>query len=194
MILLCVVMKQSIVDKIYQENLDILKFLEDQNEPSFMIQFNTVFTKTLLLSAASYFEHEICRMVQVFIEHKTQNDECIIALVKQKAIERQYHTYFDWDGKNANKFFSLFGSTFKDKRLQEVRDSPNLQSAIKSFLELGSERNKLVHQNFADCTLEKTAEEVYNLYQKATIFIDFLDLKFKRPVSEKELTEVNPEQ
>ncbi|PHM06549.1 HEPN domain-containing protein, partial [Nostoc sp. 'Peltigera malacea cyanobiont' DB3992] len=167
--------RQSIVDRIYQDNLDLLKFLEDKNEPSFMVQFNTVFTKTLLLSAASYFEHEICRMVQTFIEYKTQNDECIVSIVKQKAIERQYHTYFDWEGRNANKFFSLFGKTFKENRLKDVKEDTNLDSAIKSFLELGNERNKLVHQNFADCTIEKTAEEVYKLYQQATLFIDFLD-------------------
>jgi RiboL-PSP-HEPN len=178
--------KQSIVDKIYQENLDILTFLREKNEPSFTVQFNTIFTKTLLLSAASYFEYEICRMVQSFIEYKAQNDECIIAIVKQKAIDRQYHTYFDWTGKNANKFFSLFGSTFKEDRSKQVEDDPKLKSAINSFIALGSERNKLVHQNFADCTVDKTAEEVYLLYQDATLFIDFLEVQFKRPISEQD--------
>ncbi|WP_445637404.1 RiboL-PSP-HEPN domain-containing protein [Nostoc sp. DSM 114161] len=170
--------KQSIVDRIYQDNLDILKFLEEKKELSFMGQFNTVFTKTLLLSAASYFEHEICRIVQTFIEYKTENDECIVSIVKQKAIERQYHTYFDWKGRNANSFFSLFGKTFKDERAKEVKEDPDLDSAIIAFLQLGYERNKLVHQNFADCTLEKTAEEVYKLYQQATLFIDFLERQF----------------
>lgn len=170
--------RQSIVDRIYQDNLDLLKFLEEKNEPSFKVQFDTIFTKTLLLSAASYFEHEICRIVQTFIERKTQNDECIISIVKQKAIERQYHTYFDWNGKNANQFFSLFGNTFKQNKLKEVKDDPTLESAIKSFLELGKERNKLVHQNFANCTIEKTAKEVYELYQEATVFIDFLEQQF----------------
>lgn len=170
--------RQSIVDRIYQDNQDLLRFLEEKNEPSFMVQFNTVFAKTMLLSAASYFEYEICKMIQAFVERKTQNDECIVSIMKQKAVERQYHTYFEWSGGNANKFFSLFGTTFKEKRLKDIKDNPTLQSAIKSFLELGNERNKLVHQNFADCTLEKTAEEVYQLYQKATLFIDLLDCQF----------------
>jgi RiboL-PSP-HEPN len=174
-------MKQSIVDRIYQDNLDLLKFLEESNEPSFMVQFNTVFAKTILLSAASYFEHEICRMIQTFIGRKTQNDECVISIVKQKAIERQYHTYFswkDWEKGNVNSFFSLFGEVFKEKRSQEVKADSNLKSAVKAFLEIGNERNKLVHQNFADCTIEKTAEEVYKLYQQASLFIDFLDHQF----------------
>jgi hypothetical protein len=62
--------------------------------------------------------------------------------------------------------------------LKDVKEDIDLDSAIKSFLELGNERNKLVHQNFADCTIEKTAEEVYKLYQQATLFIDFLERQF----------------
>ena len=173
--------RQSIVDRIYQDNLDLLKFLEEKKEPSFMVQVNTVFTKTLLLSAASYFEHEICRIIQAFIERKSQNDECVISIVKQKAIERQYHTYFswkDWEKGNANSFFSLFGEVFKEKRSQEIKSDITLKSAVKAFLEIGNERNKLVHQNFADYTIEKTAEEVYKLYQQAILFIEFLDKQF----------------
>lgn len=169
------------MDRIYQDNLDLLKYLEEMNEPSFMVQFSTVFTKTMLLSAASYFEHEICKMIQAFIGRKTQDDECIISIVKQKAIEKQYHTYFvwkEWQSGNVNSFFSLFGAVFKDKRSKEVTANDDLKSAIKAFLEIGNERNKLVHQNFADCTVEKTAEEVYRLYKQATLFIDFLDHQF----------------
>jgi hypothetical protein len=173
--------RQSIVDRIYQDNLDLLNFLEEKREPSFMIQFNTVFTKTMLLSSASYFEHEICRMIQAYIGRKTQNDDCIISIIKQKAIERQYHTYFawkNWESGNINTFFSLFREAFKEKRSQEVKTNDDLKSAVKAFLEIGNERNKLVHQNFADCTVEKTAEEVYKLYKQAMLFIDFLDHQF----------------
>jgi len=172
---------ETIIDIIYKENLELFKFLEEQKEASFASQFDSIFTKTLLLSAASYFEYRICKMVEAFIKHRTQDDECIVSIVKQKAIKRQYHTYFDWEGNNANKFFSLFGNTFKEERVKDVNADPNLQSAIKSFLELGNERNKLVHENFADCTIPKTAEEVYILYQKATVFIDFLDRQFNIP-------------
>ena len=164
---------ESIIDRIYKENLELLKFLEQKNEPTFVIQFNTIFAKTLLLSAASYFEYEICKMIMSFVERKANNNEYIISLIKSKAIERQYHTYFEWDGKNANKFFALFGNTFKEDRNADIKSNQKLKDAIRSFLELGNERNKLVHKNFADCTLDKTAEEVYLLYQQATIFMDF---------------------
>lgn len=173
--------KQSIVDRIYQENIALLEFLREKNELSFLVQFNTVFTKTLLLSAASYFEHEICRIIQTFIERKAQSNEYVISIVKKKAIERQYHTYFswkDWEQGNASSFFALFGETFKEKRAQEIKTDSNLKSSVKAFLEIGNERNKLVHQNFAACSIEKTAEEVYSLYNQAKIFVDFLDQNF----------------
>lgn len=120
-------------------------------------------------------------MIQSFIERKAQYDECVISIVKQKAIKRQYHTYFsweDWERGNANSFLALFGEAFKENRSQEIKADSNLKSAVKAFLELGNERNKLVHQNFAECTIEKTAEEVYKLYQQATVFMDFLDRHF----------------
>jgi hypothetical protein len=141
--------RQSIVDRIYQDNLDLLNFLEEKREPSFMIQFNTVFTKTMLLSSASYFEHEICRMIQAYIGRKTQNDDCIISIIKQKAIERQYHTYFawkNWESGNINTFFSLFREAFKEKRSQEVKTNDDLKSAVKAFLEIGKRFTSFINR------------------------------------------------
>ena len=88
--------------------------------------------------------------------------------------QRQYHTYFDWDEKNANKFFSLFGSDFKDKISKKVEADEELTNSIIAFLELGSIRNKLAHLNFANYPLDKTADEIYNLYKNAKTFVDFL--------------------
>jgi hypothetical protein len=47
-----------------------------------------------------------------------------------------------------------------------------LKSSVEAFLELGFLRNCLVHQNFAGYVFEKTNEEVYALYQRASVFVD----------------------
>ncbi|MGI8499619.1 MAG: HEPN domain-containing protein [Hassallia sp.] len=167
-------MGENIIDSIYKENLELLKYLQEQKEISFASQFDRTFKKSLLLSSASFFEEEICRIVQAFVERKTSNDKCITSLVKSKVIERQYHTYFDWKGNNANSFFKLFGDDFKKQLSEKVKNDPTLDSSIKAFLELGNMRNCLVHQNFANYIIDKTAEEVYQLYQKAMVFVQYL--------------------
>ena len=38
--------------------------------------------------------------------------------------------------------------------------------------ELGRERNRLVHQNFGVVPLEKTTEEIHELYRRALLFVE----------------------
>ncbi len=161
----------SIIDSLYEELRALSGLLESQKETSLLISANNHFRKVLLLSAASHFEHQIQEMVINFVSIKTRGDDRIVAFLKQKGVERQYHTYFDWDGSNANKFFSLFGPTFSDKMKKEVKKDPKLEEGIKSFLEIGRLRNQSAHINFATYPLEKTAEEIYSLYKAAEFFI-----------------------
>jgi len=92
--------------------------------------------------------------------------------IKNKAITRQYHTYFHWDSRNANAFFGLFGESFKVFMKQKVDDDPNLDSAIKAFMSIGLERNRLVHQDFGNFVLEKTAADIYEQYRIALKFVE----------------------
>jgi len=55
-----------------------------------------------------------------------------------------------------------------------VESDRDLEMAIKAFLELGNERNRLTHQDFGSFLLEKTADEIYILYQQAMKFVDML--------------------
>lgn len=171
-------MEKTIIDQIYKQNLSLLDYLKQQGEVSYAVQFDMTFKKTLLLSSASYFEEEICKIIQDFIERKTDKNDYIISLVKQKAIKRQYHTYFNWNGNNANSFFSLFGDEFKSQLSQRIKTDPDLDSAVKAFLELGNLRNCLVHQNFGNYSVDKTAEEVYKLYEQAMKFLSCLSVHF----------------
>jgi len=52
----------------------------------------------------------------------------------------------------------------------ETEDRAFSDSA-RAFLEIGRERNRLVHQNFAAFTLEKSSNELYELYRKAYHFV-----------------------
>lgn len=173
----------SIIDKLYEENQVLIQYLDQQKETSLRSSVDAHFRKVLLLAIASYFEHEITELLIRRVVRKTENDVLLISFVKKKAIERQYHTYFDWSGKNANQFLGLFGSDFKDQVGKHIKDTEGLSDAVKAFLELGDTRNELVHLNFANYPMEKTAEEIYTLYRKAIAFVDYLVRQFDPPTS-----------
>lgn len=164
-----------IIDKLYVSGNSLLEYLKDNQQLTFYSEAENNFRKTILLSAASYFEKECSEIVLEFAKSHSENDEMVISIIKQKAISRQYHTYFDWDkATNANKFFSLFGENFKIHMVKRVKYENQLDTAIKAFLEIGQERNKMVHQNFGEVVIDKTAEEIYNLYKVALFFIETL--------------------
>lgn len=164
----------SPVDRLYNEAKGVITTLEDTNEISLQVAAADHFRKALLLAAASYFEHCICNHVLNFVSERSQKSLLIESFVRNKAIIRQYHTWFKWDEKNANHFFGLFGDEFKSAMNKRVRESEELRLAIRNFLEVENERNRLVHQDYATFQLEKTLDEIYSLYQSALVFVKFL--------------------
>lgn len=164
----------SVVDRLHRDFNDILYLLSNAAEVSLVnvIEENT--RKSLLLCAASYFENRLTAEVEKFAEEVSGNNQLITSLIKNKAINRQYHTWFAWDCGNANSFFGLFGEQFKCYMKRRIEDDDDIGKSIKSFLEIGRERNRLVHLDFGTFSLEKTAEEIYSLYVDAHKFIDLL--------------------
>ncbi|MEA3324548.1 MAG: HEPN domain-containing protein [Euryarchaeota archaeon] len=167
----------DIVGTRYKEFKEMIDYLETNKEISLKIVADDNLKKVLLLSAASYFEDEIKDIILSFVEKNSGTNLIIISFVKNKAVERQYHTYFDWSARNANRFFSLFGDGFKDQASEDVKDNSELEKSIRAFLEIGNLRNELVHGNFAVFPIEKTVEEIYGLYCSAHKFIDYLSSK-----------------
>ena len=178
----------TVVDTLQDEYSSIVDFLSIENQPSLASDVNKHFKKVLVLSSASYFEHEIQNILTSFVANCSNDNIMVISLLKQKAISQQYHTYFDWGtknqpdkpGKNANKFFSLFGDDFKKEMETIIKQDTSLDESIKAFMEIGHLRNILVHSNFASYNFDnKTTDEIYKLYDKGLKFIEFLKEKIK---------------
>jgi hypothetical protein len=165
-------MASSDVDRIHREFTELIAFLADRGEISLRSAADDSFRKVLTISAASYFEHALTGVVMEFVEETASADALLTSLVRNRVISRQYHTWFTWDGKNVNQFFGMFGEEFKAHMTKLVRESPNLDRAIKAFLELGEGRNLLAHQNFAAFAMQKTSDEIFKLYQDAMPFIE----------------------
>ncbi len=162
----------TIIDQLYAENEALVQYLYTQKQISFATTVNANFRKTLLVAIASYFEVKVRDDLTAFITDTVGEDHPLLHLSKRKALDRQYHTYFDWKGKNANAFFALFGEPFKTYMTKKVAADEDLSEAIKAFLELGETRNQIVHESFAEFTLEKTPEEIYTLYKQARTFVE----------------------
>ena len=170
-------MEETIIDVLYNDNRALIDYLGEKGEVSFQTSVADNFRKTLLLSVASYYETRVKDLLIEFFGE--DSPELTITFIRNKAIERQYHTFFSWRDKNANTFFGLFGGDFRDFMKQTVKDDEQLSEAIKAFLKLGDARNELVHENFATFPLESTPEQVYELYQKASVFLDALPKKLR---------------
>ena len=125
------------------------------------------------MAVASYFERCMTNCVTTFVEEVTSQEHVISWLIRNKVVSRQYHTWFDWSSRNANRFFSLFGDRFRDYARKIIADDQELESSIHAFMELGRERNRLVHQDFGSFPLDKNTEEIYALYSAATKFVDW---------------------
>lgn len=160
---------QSLVEN-YKE-LD--SFLKSQGMLSESIEISNHYRKILLLSCASYYESKITTIIQAFVKTHTRDDR-IFNFLNNKAIQRQYHTFFNWDSTNINNFLGLFGSDFKVNISKEIADNERLKICMRAFLAIGNERNKMVHENFLDYQLEKTFDELISLHSDAITFIEYL--------------------
>lgn len=162
------------VDRLYGEASAIARALEEKGEVSLQVAASDSLRKSLLLAAASHFEQCLCEVVLEFVRERAGGSVVVAEFVRNKAVSRQYHTWFNWDESNANHFFGLFGPIFRSSMIARVKTSDLLRDSIRAFLEIGNDRNRLIHQDYATFPLEKTMEEIYGLYQKAHLFVDTL--------------------
>jgi hypothetical protein len=173
-------MAETIVDRLYSEFQQLVEVLNKEVEPSLCSTAEDNFSKSLLLAAASYFEDRLSADLLSFVNEASDRNELVREFVRTQAISRKYFTLFDWESSNANRFFGSFGSSFSTFMKAEVKSDENLAGAIRAFIEIGLERNRLVHQNFGTFTLEKTAEEIFALYNTAVGFLDVIPNKLRQ--------------
>jgi hypothetical protein len=162
------------IESFYETHRALYEYLLSQSQITFADEANNNFRRSLVLAIASFFEHEVTAIVRAIPQKHAGGHPFITELIEQKAVSRQYHTYFNWDGRNANRFFSLFGADFSDAAKAMVQSDRALDDSIRAFLELGDTRNRLVHLNYVTFDLDKTPEDIMALYRSALRFTAFL--------------------
>ncbi|MFL9827871.1 HEPN domain-containing protein [Rhodoplanes sp. SY1] len=168
----------SDVDRVFGELRALRDLLRKQGEASDVVSFEELAAKTLLLCAASYFERHICSSL-IQAARETGSSEVFCSFIEKQALKRKYHTLFDWTKPNANAFFGLFGQSVKEALCDRVSKDEGLESAVREFMFINSQRNKLVHDNFAGTSAEVTFEEAWTKYNVALKFADWLPTGLK---------------
>lgn len=168
-------MSETPIDELHHEHHELMEFLKKGSQISFASSAAKAHSKVLILAAASYFEYRITEAVIGFFRSRTNSDQAAESFVRNRAIDRKYHTYFSWNGSNANTFFSSFGDPVSKNWREKHKSDQDLQESVRAFLWVGNARNQIVHNNFITFILEKTAEEVYLEYKRALYFVSELE-------------------
>jgi hypothetical protein len=73
----------------------------------------------------------------------------------------------------------MFGQAFKDHMAEILAQDDSLVEGVKAFMEIGRERNLLVHSDYASYLINKTPEEIYSLYHSASVFVTRVGAEFR---------------
>ena len=58
---------------------------------------------------------------------------------------------------------------------EQLDANEHLKTAEQAFVELGRQRNLLVHENFAEYDVNTTVEEIYEKYKLACEFVSYIE-------------------
>ncbi|MCH5161871.1 MAG: hypothetical protein J1G38_00075 [Clostridiales bacterium] len=154
---------------------EIHKYLIENGQVSFANDVDSYYKKILVFSCASLFENLICN--SIYEKAKIVCPAPIAEFIRNKAIERQYHTYFQWKEpktSSINVFLGLWGDDFKTSFLNVIKNDEKLSDGVKAFLILGNERNLMAHENFIEYNPISTFNEIKVLYEQADYFVNTL--------------------
>ncbi|MEV6389319.1 HEPN domain-containing protein [Nocardia xishanensis] len=161
----------DVIDVMHDEHQSLVIYLRGAGEISFAAALEQSFPKVILLAAASNLEHQTTGALVEFVSATANGSPEVVHFLRNKAIARQYHSLFDWTANNANAFFGLFGTEFKRKMGDLVREDPTFAQSVRDFLDIGNQRNTLVHGNFGSFSFEKTSADVIEQYKSACEFV-----------------------
>lgn len=164
------------VERIYLEIVSARDIISKHGTASDIIAFEAMAAKYVLLSAASYFEKTVCDAILKYAE-SAGTSPAILSFIDGQALKRKYHTLFDWECSNINKFIRLFGNDFF-KFMEPKLAEDGVRNAIQEFLFLGQTRNALVHDNFAEYKLDVTADDIKAKFDSACPLMNILTDSF----------------
>lgn len=132
----------------------------------------TALSKHAVVSAASFYER---RVLELLLALFTDAPIAIREFVQRKALDRQFMNLFDFKSTNANTLFKLFGQDASVELKKSVEQDPELPGAIRAFLQICGERNRLVHNDFSSLETDLSVGDVISLMTAADRFLGWLE-------------------
>lgn len=173
----------DLLKRLVDESDELRGFLSAQSQLSLLRSAEDNSRKALVLSAASLFEHRITEAILSYADKASNSDGCVRSLIRNKAVKRQFHTFFDWEKKKPGPFFTLLGDELGGKLKADCAVSPGKEQ-VEAFLEVGQLRNCLVHQNYAEFLLDKSADDIRQLCESADHFVVQVEALLAPPEAE----------
>ena len=155
-------------------NFQLLANAVSQTDLGALQYCNEIGAKTLVVAAAGDLERRLYDCLTSKFSQQPLPAH-LLEFVDRRAIRRQFHTYFDWKGTNANLFLSLFGEAKKSDIAEILRQEPYKQQVL-DFLSIGRTRNEIVHSGLAEYSLNWSIDEVYKKYRNALAFVNLISL------------------
>ena len=174
----------SMVDGIYEDFQRMMAQI-DVSEVSLRNSVEDMFQKSLCIAIGCYFER---RVTDAVLNLARRDSHSVLAseFVRIWGIGHRYSSLFDWSAwgarttkraaKSGNSFYRLFGAEFQQYMTNYMSTNDEFRNAVLAFLELGNARNRVAH---TFDSVGKTTDEIYELYQNASVFVEELPLRFE---------------
>jgi hypothetical protein len=178
----------SDVDRIHGELSSLREIIQHTESLSDVNAFEALGSKTLLLAAASFFEKQVCEAI-LGCAKDTGTSEIFASFIEKQALERKFHSMFQWEATNINRFLALFGTECKKIMEKEIKESEELSSAMNDFIYINSQRNLLVHNNFAAFNLDTAMDDIWLKFKSAKLLSDWLPMRLTELATKPEVPE-----
>lgn len=151
----------EVLGSLLPENVDLASFYSN---------YNSLFTKAFTVACGNAFERKLIKEIPIIL---SSENALALNFLQKQALDRKYHTLFEWKEKNANKFFGLFGPDFKKYMMDVLKNDLTLKQQEKDFVELGELRNLIVHKGIDTYSLTSDLNTIKKMFDNSVEFAVF---------------------
>ena len=164
--------EESYVESLWN-NLVNLEQNVPKYDPMILVDTRSVFAKTMILAAGNWLERRTLHVLVDFA-NSVASQPTLAYFVKTRALDRKFHTLFDWESGKVNSFLGKFDTGFKEKVLQAVQENNDVLLASHDFVNLVAQRNVLAHSSRLADEAQFTAADVRTKFYNAAGWVSWI--------------------